>query len=222
MRTLQLLLIFFIPIVADCQLSMRSVFMQLPVDCTPELDSKGRALLFQNQVYVIPGGDSLETIQYTIENSSPNYLNYVFSFTTGQRAFSSFELRRFKTTNGLDMIVFSKYSGLPVAFYQDKLQIFYVKNKKLAEDKKQKLLPQSININEFLKKDVPDSIKKIIEKEMSSNYSLNSVQKNSIEFSIYSQAFDIEVNKDWMICYSFLFTWTGSKFVRKINTDFNP
>ncbi|MES1215553.1 MAG: hypothetical protein ABUT20_08550 [Bacteroidota bacterium] len=192
--------------------------MQLPKECTQELDNKGKKLLLQKGSYIIPGGDSLETVEYRIDSLSQNYLGCQYNFTTGQRGFSNYELKRFKTIHGLDMIVFSTYGGSRASFFQNDLKIFYLRNKKLVEDKNQKLLPQSINIDDFLKNQTPDSIKKIIEQAMSNSYFLNTEKKNSIEFTLYPE-YPIDEYEKWIVCYSFIFTWTGNKFIRKVNTE---
>ena len=76
-----------VPILSFSQ-SMASVFNLLPPDCTPELNSGERKILLKDKEYVLPGGDSIETVKYNIDIDEANqYLRYEFTYTTGQRAF---------------------------------------------------------------------------------------------------------------------------------------
>ena len=92
-------------------------FKLLPASCTPEISKKERNLLLKHGEYIIPGGDSDETVKYTVEEVSNNYLQYEYSFTTGQRAFNEYELKVFKQKNGQAMILYSNYGGLPAAYF---------------------------------------------------------------------------------------------------------
>src|SRR5687767_8380991 len=86
--------------------SMAEIFRLLPEDCTPELDSKQREILLQAGTYILPGGDSLETIEYELDSSGfSDYLRYGFHYTTGQNAFLSIELRKFRRNDGGILIV---------------------------------------------------------------------------------------------------------------------
>jgi hypothetical protein len=217
MKLLKLLFVIFIPVTSYCQ-TIKSIFRQLPIECTPDLNNKEKEILLQKHSYTIPGGDSIETVNYTIDDMSKDYMQYEYSFTTGQNGFNIYELKVFKSLNGSDIIIFSTYGGTRASFFQNDLKIFYLKNGHLVEDKKQRLLPQSISIDHFLKKKTPDSIKKIIEQAMSTSYFLTSERKKSIEFTIYPE-YPLKEYEKWILGYSFIFTWTGNKFIRKINLE---
>ncbi|MEO7306275.1 MAG: hypothetical protein ABIR78_05150 [Ferruginibacter sp.] len=197
---------------------MNSILRQLPSECIPELDNMGKRLLLQKSTYTIPGGDSIETVKFTLDSLSANYLQCQSNFTTGQSGFNSYELRRFKTSQGSDMIIFSTYGGTRASFFQNDLRIFYLQNKNLIEDKKQNLLQRSVRIDDFLKKQTPDSIKILLEQAMSTSYFLTTERKNSIEFTLYPE-YPVADYEKWIICYSYTYTWTGKKFIRKINNE---
>ena len=213
-QLLRILFMVFISIAAHGQ-AMKNIFLQLPGACTPELNKEERKLLLQNAAYIIPGGDSIETARYTIDSISNDYLHAEYDFTTGQRGFNSYELKRFKTTKGPDMILFSTFGGTRASFFQNELRVFYLQNKKLVEDSHQKLLPQSVPVNDFIKKQTPDSVKKIIEQAMSTAYVFDTEKKNSIVFTLYTQ-YQVDKFEKWILGYTFLFTWTGEKFTRKL------
>ena len=52
--------------------SLTFFFKNLPPDCTPELTFTQRDSLLKRLDFVIPGGDSIETVKYTLDVSSPD------------------------------------------------------------------------------------------------------------------------------------------------------
>ena len=81
--------------------SMESIFNLLPPESTPELNSEQKKILLKNKEYIIPNGDSLETVKYSLEIDETNqYLRYEYYFTTGQKGFNSYEIRKFKKKDG--------------------------------------------------------------------------------------------------------------------------
>jgi len=197
---------------------MQSILLQLPAACTPDLNAKQKATLLKHAFFEF-SDDPEETIHYTLDTPIlKNYLSFGFDFTTGQSGFGSFELKRFKTTKGSDIIIFSKYGGARSMYSQDTLKVFVVSNGKLIEQKKQHLLPQSINVGEFLKKQTPDSIRKNIENWSNTYYSLNREKPGQIEFNL-SLPFMPEELEQWFLGDTFIFTWNGRSFTRKIGNQ---
>jgi len=194
---------------------MAEIFRLLPADCTPELDAKQRDTLLKNGEYILPGGDSMETVKYSIDAApSPFYFRYVYSFTTGQRGFLAFELKKLTRNDGSIIIVFSRYGGVPVDAHQKELIVFNYKNKKLIPNKKNLLLKE-VPIKYYLKNSTPDSIASKIKNVMNASYSLNSENPNSISFDLFPIV-PLEELEKYILGDSMTFTWNGKKFVRKL------
>lgn len=197
---------------------MSDIFRFLPADCTPELDLKQRDTLLKNGEYVLPGGDSLESVKYTIDAApSPFYLRYVYSFTTGQRGFLAFELKKLTRNDGSIIVVFSRYGGVPVDAHQKELIVFNYKNKKLIPNK-ENLLLKEVPIRYYLKNNTPDSIASKIKNVMNASYSLNSEYSNSISFDLFPIV-PLEELEKYILGHSMSFTWNGKSFTRKLVED---
>jgi hypothetical protein len=194
---------------------MAEIFRLLPAECTPELDSKQRDTLLKNGEYILPGGNSLETVKYIIDvTPSPFYLRYEYSFTTGQRGFLAFELKKFIKKDGSIIIVFSRYGGVPVDAHQQELIVFNYKDKKLMPNK-ENLLSKEIPIKNYLKSKTPDSIAIKIENIMNTSYSLDSENLNSISFNLFP-VIPLEELEKYILGDSISFTWDGKKFIKKL------
>jgi len=217
MRSIQkFFLLSVILIIADRvqSQSMADIFRLLPEDCTPDLDSKQRDTLLQIGKYVLPGGDSSETIEYELDSSGfSDYIYFVWSFTTGQRGFIQHELRKFKKNDGGTLIIYSKYGGTPVGYDQRELIIFDYKNNKLTINKKN-LLPKEIPITSFLKPNTPSLVVKKIQNEFSSCYHLNPENPKTITFEISPYITNDDEEK-YIIGYTIPFVWNGRSFTRK-------
>ena len=211
---LNILLLLLAPCLLRSQ-TIAEIFKMLPASCSPEINQKQRALLLKRGEYTIPGGSSQETVKYVLDSISKNYMQYEYIFTTGQRGFNSYEVKRFKKTNGEDFILFSNYGGMRASFFQNELKVFYLRNNKLIEDTQQKLLPQTLDIGEFLKRETPDSIRTEIEEGVSTSYSLGGKGLNQIEFSIFPEM-PLDNYEPWIVGYTFIFTWTGKMFTKKM------
>ena len=213
MRIFALLLIF--PLFGNSQ-TMQSIVRQLPIECLPDLNIKQRDVLLKKSFLELPDGDSLERVQYELDTPVlKNYISFGLSFPTGQAGFTNFELKRFKTISGSSLIIFSKYGGARSLYSQDTLKIFMLNNGKLMENKGQNLLPQSISFNDFLKKQTPDSIRKKIESYSNSCYYLNREKSKEIEFNLSTPFMSEELEK-WLLGDTFIFTWNGKSFKRKL------
>ena len=215
MKIILIINLFFLSGINLFGQSMTEIFRLLPADCTPELDSNQRDTLLKNGEYILPGGDSMETVKYTIDRTaSPFYLHYVYDFTTGQRAFLSFELKKFTRKDGSILFIFSRYGGVPVDAQQQELIVFDYKNKKLIPNK-ENLLLKEVPIKHYLKNNPPDSIVSKIKNVMNSSYSLNSENPNSISFNLFPIVPFEELQK-YILGRSISFTWNGKKFVKKL------
>ena len=218
-RKASIFLISYLLTISAFGQTMTSIFRQLPPECTPELTIMERYILLKNGDYIIPGGDTIETIKYSIDTlEAKDYLRYEFNFSTGQAGFIAFELKSFRTTDGRRFIIFSRCGGMNRAYDQQDIKIYELKNNILIENSKQKLLPLTINITSFLKKETPDTIKTKIEQSVSGCYDLKPETTNEIEFGIFPQ-YPLYNDDQWILGYTIVFTWTGSTFDRKIMTE---
>lgn len=210
-----LLISIFLASFSSFSQSMAEIFKLLPADCTPELDSKQRDTLLENAEYTLPGGDSLETIEYTIESDLPNYLLYNYGFSTGQNGFIAFELKKFTRTDGSILIVYSRYGGTLRAYHQHDLKIFDYKNNKLILNK-EKLLAQTISIKRFLRKGTPDSIAKKIESYVMATYDLDPENQKSVSYNLFPAVLLDDLEK-YLLSDSMILTWNGKSFTKKLD-----
>jgi hypothetical protein len=207
------ILVYLVPSLSVGQ-SMSSIFELLPKECTPELNLQQKRILLKDKDYIIPGGDSLETTKYTLEIDEANqYLRYEFYFTTGQKGFNDYEVRKFRKSNGSVLIVFSASGGVTRSFDQTEIYAFEYRNKRLIKLNK-KILPQSVDANIFFKKDAPDSIKQKAILYSSRSYDLSPDLKNNISYRIFFEILNEEIEK-YLLGDIILFTWTGNLFKRK-------
>jgi len=192
--------------------SMLAYFKKLPPECTPYLNKQERKILLKNGAYTIPSGNSTDTEQYTLDTTTvEDYLRYEYAFTTGQRAFFVFELRKFTKKNGKSFLVYSKYGGLPASYMRYELRILQLgKKNQLTENYPQNLLPEEIPLTEFLKKETPDSLRSKIEQAVNRCYDLDG-EKNKIAYGIYTQ-YDTEQIAPWLTGTLFIFKWNGESF----------
>jgi hypothetical protein len=210
MKKIITLTLLILPVLLQGQ-SMVSIFKLLPPDCTPELNSKQKDTLLKNKEYIIPGGDSIETVKYEFEIDEANkYLKYDYYFTTGQRGFISFEVRKFKKTDGSSLILFSRYSGAPAAFDQTDIYAFKYQNNKLIRITKE-LLPKETSVNIFLKANTPDSIRKKVETYSSRSYDLSPELKDSIEYKLFFEIINDEI-EEYLLGDTVIYKWTGEVF----------
>lgn len=198
--------------------SLADVFKLLPLECTPELSYKQRDTLLMDGAYTLPVKDSLEIVEYTIDTESDsNYIRYDYNFTTGQTAFIVFELRKFKTGDGKVFIVFSRYGGLPTAFEQNALKIYYPESDTLREFKHQKLLPEAVDVEDFLKPGTPNSIKTKLHDMVSCSYDLSPAE-DEVYIRLVNQTETGEDEK-WIASYIYAFTWNGKVFKKRAVKD---
>ena len=204
------LTVLIIPFLLQGQ-SMTSIFRLLPATCTPELNSTQKDTLLQTKEYIIPGGDTIETAKYEIEiDEAQEYLRYDYYFTTGQKGFNTYEVRKFKKKDGSLIIVFSNYGGMTKAFDQTEIYAFRYQNDKLIKIDEQ-LFPQRIDANIFLKPNTPDSIREKVHIYSSCSYDLSPELKDSIAYRLFFEIINDE-NEKYLLGDTVFFTWTGESF----------
>jgi hypothetical protein len=193
--------------------TMTSIFKLLPAECTPNLNNEQKKTLLKNGSYTMPGGDSTDTQQYTIDTiQSADYLSYVYDHTTGQRGFNVFELKRFNLEAGGYLIVFSRFGGAPVTFSQQDLKIFTFKNNVLIENKKQRLLPRGIKLDEFLAKQTPVDSRKTLNQNYCDAFELKPGKADELEYQISFPMYELKEDEKWVIAEAVVFKWNGHSF----------
>ncbi len=61
-----------------------------------------------------------DSMKYEINEMVPDtFLDFDYDFTTGQRAYLSFEIRKFKEDNGGELLVYSRSAGIPDDFSEE-------------------------------------------------------------------------------------------------------
>lgn len=213
---ISILLFLFISFNSLAQ-SMAEILRLLPAEHALDLDLKQRDTLLQNGEYILPGGDSLETIKFELSlDDESGYIRFSLGFTTGQNGFVLIELRRFKRNDGSILIVYSRVGGALRAYDQHDILFFDYKNSKLVLSKK-KLLPVNIPIKDFLNKGTPDSIVKKIQSRVTGTYSLDPADLKSFSYNLIpSVSEDLE---KYILRYSMIFTWNGKSFTKKLNLE---
>ena len=190
---------------------MSSIFKLLSPDCTPELNSLQRDSLLQNKEYIIPGGDTLETTKYELEiDEDKQYLIYNNYFTTGQQGFLTYEVRKFKKTDGSWLIVLSGYGGMKRAFDQLQVIAYKFQSNRLIKINEQ-VLPEKIDINIFLKANTPDSISKKIASCSSCSFYFSPDLENAIVYRMFPECVGQEFEQ-YLLGDAVLFSWTGETF----------
>jgi hypothetical protein len=202
---------------SKCQ-SMTGLFRLLPLACTPEINNKEKEILIEKGEYIVPGGDTNETVKYSIDTAHvKNYLRCEYSFTTGQRGFNIVEIKKFKKTDGGFILVFSQYGGVPMEYEQQGLEIYDIRNGKLVECK-EIMIPRDIGLKNLLKHGYSDSLFAAIDSRTNSSYELMPWNENEIVFQI-SSPLDIKEYKKYMLGNKVIFTWNGQSFVKKVIWD---
>ena len=200
-----------------CQ-AMTGLFRLLPAACTPELNSKEREILIEKAEYIVPGGDSNETVKYSIDTTDvKNYLRCEYSFTTGQRAFVIIEIKKFKRANGKFILMYSQYGGVPIEVEQREFIIYNIRNGKLIECR-EIMIPKDLGLKNLLKHGFSDSLFTEIKNNTNSSFLLNPDKENELEFRI-SSPLGLNKYKKYMMGNVMLFTWNGQSFVKRIIWD---
>jgi hypothetical protein len=211
MRTLTIALLFCSFVEYCFAQDKRAIFKMLPLDCTPELSKSERDSLLHYGIYILPGGDSIETVRYVLDTTGDaGYFNYGYSYTTGQNGFLFFEILNLSRSDGGRLILFSRVGGVPRMFHQQEVRSFNLLNGELAENKK-KLLPSSINLRHFVSAATPDSILSHIDNFVSYSYDFHIEAPNTIKFTVL---FD-DVITPYIVRDTVYFKWKGRKFIRK-------
>lgn len=182
-------------------------FKLLPNSYTPELTTTGKDSLIKLETYLLPGGDSLEQVQYYLTKDT-NSLSIHYEFTTGQRAFRIMQIKMIQSKNNDTTILFSSFFGDHTLFNQGEFALFNLKNNNLKVLSKTNPAKSFIqNPTQFFKPNTPDSIKALTN-ELSIRFDIIEYKdKISLNFSSYSSYIS-----DWLIKKDIFFYFNGTDF----------
>lgn len=208
MRLLFLIFTFLFSFVGFSQNEIAiKAFKLLPLKFTPELTTTGKDSLIKLETYILPGGDSLEQVQYYLRKDT-NSLSIHYEFTTGQRAFRVMQIKMIQSKNNDTIILFSSFFGDHTLFNQEEFALFNFKNNSLSIISNTNPAKSFIqNPTQFFKPSTPDSIKALTD-ELSIYFDITDYKdKISLNVSSYSSYIS-----DWLIEKDFFFYFNGNDF----------
>jgi len=192
---------------SSAQTLAEQAFKQLPDSLFFELTESGKDSLLQFKKYIIPGGDSISTVQYSIEVDDEKHLNCFYYYTTGQRGFLTTQIKLIPKDRSSYLVILSQYGGVPTDYYNRNLNLYNFNNGVLQEIPNT-ILPEQIAHKQFLKSDTPDSIKTDIQTHSNECYLLDTEKEDIIEYRVGSPIIGFE----WFEYEVIRFTWNGSSF----------
>ncbi|MFD0998239.1 hypothetical protein ACFQ21_02935 [Ohtaekwangia kribbensis] len=190
---------------------MFDILKLIPQDLLEGIDVDS---LIKNKSYYPPDNTEEEIIKYTIavENDAIGVLRIEMSFETGQRAFIIHELKRIEITDKEFLVVYSRVSGAPIVFAQSELQTYLFKNGILTKTK-DPLLPLTIGLADFLKRNTPDSL--IQKYSQYSNHCYELIYEGRNICYVLYENFDLgNLDKSWLLGNKIEFVFRKRKFKR--------
>lgn len=187
---------------------MGQLFLMLPNEYVSDLNQQERKLLLEKRSYILPGGDSIETVKYKLDSTlRKDYLRFELSFPTGQSGFTLSELRKFKRTDGSQILVYSKYAGTPAAYERIALVVFDINENHLVENK-ENLLPADLPLSDFVSKTLADSL---IAKTITNLNSFYDLMQSDIEYRVFSH---VSIPDGYLAGTAIPFKWNGKTFIK--------
>ncbi len=190
---------------------MTSLFTRLPEDCTPGLKKNERKVLVKQHELVVaehlPHAKKT-AMDYSIDTVTDNYLAYEYSNNKGEGSHADYEIKRFRTTGGKNILLFSKNSDTKSTANKFDLKAFTISDTSLIESKED-FLPRKLDYSVFLKKNTPDSVKTYIKRTSLCSFDLDMGATDKIMSYIV-----LESDKDekWLAGNIMLLQWTGNAF----------
>ncbi len=179
------------------------------------LPEEARDTLVRQGKYYPPDNEpDVEVVAYNLSvDSAHNYLRIEMNYETGQRAFSIYELRAWKTASQDFVVVYSEHGGLPIAFQQGDLLVFeYGKDKTLRPAKKE-LLPSSMGLEDFLKPNTPDSVAGEYASYSNTSYDLMDAE-GEVTYYLYESFEAYGIDRKWLLGNVIAFRWVDDHFER--------
>ena len=199
--------------------SISDYFLELPSEYFDGLSLSNRKEILTKEKYYPPDNDELETIVYSLAdiNYKNESLRVEYTYESGQAGFIIYELRKFKSNKGINIITYSNISGAHNMFSGEIITFIDYGNE--IKISKKEFLPKELNIRDFVKKNTPNSIIKKYSEYSSSSYELVYVE-NDIEYRLYDSDIlsNSEIDNSYLIGNTIKFVWTGKKFdQQKVN-----
>jgi len=196
--------------------TVSDVFRLIPAEYVHDLSLSNRNKILKNEKFYPADNDKENIDFYALDtlNTLKNFLRVEMSDEIpGHREFASFEIRSFTKKNGEKLFVFSNVGGLPCVYQQNDLQFFEYKKGKL-EISKTKYLPMTIDSNEFLKPNTPDSLKKEYANSFCASYELIDFGDNIIYRICLPCGFMDDFEAKYLLGNAIEFKWNGESFER--------
>lgn len=192
--------------------TMNNLFLKLPVSCTPGMCKNDRDMLVQKGEYIV-GQSCRNMVDYSIDTVTDNYLSYEYSCTKWEGSYASFEIKEFKTTEGKNILLFSKNSDTKSTATEFDLQTYLVTDSSLVENNRD-FFPDKLDYSVFLKKNTPDSIRATIQKTSLCTFDLDMKANDKIIFYI---VLDDANDAKWLAGNVMMLTWTGNGFTGAVS-----
>ncbi|MDG1276540.1 MAG: hypothetical protein P8O16_04615 [Algoriphagus sp.] len=205
-KQLLTLLFFFTLTVLSFGQSIEEIFKALPLAYANELTLEAKDSLIQNGTYTFPGGDEVESLKcdYTSEK---DFIRMIYSFPSGQSGILIIELRKFEKIDGSLAVVYAKFGGARRAYEQHTLLTFDYQDSSLRLNENLGL-PETIEPYQFLKDNLPDSVK-TESRNLNTSYNLVPEEANSVEYLVNPET---NQSEELIKTDRFLFTWNGVRF----------
>jgi hypothetical protein len=190
---------------------MIEILRKLPNEPIPHImiDS-----LEKNNVYFPPDNSKEESIRYSLSsvNDTIGTLRIEMVFDTGQRGFGITELRRFRVKKNEFIVIYSSITGAPIAFGQDELITYRIKNGQVTKDSNS-LLPRDIGLKDFVKLNTPDSVISKYSQYSSQSFELINYG-NNICFILHDNFDFYGIDKSWLLGNRIEFVFQKNRFKR--------
>jgi hypothetical protein len=205
-KQLLTLLFFFTMTCLSLGQSIEEIFRAFPLAYATELTLESKDSLIQNGTYTYPGGDEVESWKCDYA-SEKDFIRLIYSFPSGQSGVIIIELRKFQKIDGSLAVVYAKFGGTRSAYYQHTLLTFDYQDRSLTLNENLGL-PKTIEAFQFLKDNLPDSVK-TESRNLNTSYNLVSAEANSVEYLVNPET---DKSEEWIKTNRFLFTWNGVRF----------
>lgn len=191
---------------------IKEVFRLLPKEKVWGLTRATRDSLLAGKAYYPPDNDSLSVLVYNygVSTSVADYMYLSQSYETSQRATGMIEIRSFPS-KGVPLILVSNTGGVwQASYHQNELIAYrYVKGKGLVLYNKRLLPPADESL--FLKKGVPDSVRRIVRQNANTSFDLS---RQKVALALNSSYLTNQPSiRNWLKGDRIEFSWTGDRFL---------
>ena len=186
--------------------NIEAIAKMLSPELLPKLTESRIDSLLTDGHYIIPGGDTIVTEQYHVEQYGDEYLKLTFSFDPGPSGYFIIELRRFNRVNGSPIVVYTKWGGGRRVYDQHNLLVFEYEEDKLVESKTV-VLPKKLSDLDYYQSNLPDSVDQTQLKAGSTSYDLNPERVNGVSYNANGSQ-----HLEWFNDSCCAYIWNGKEF----------